>query len=388
VNQLNSTQVEQLKEIGAQLRDLRQSQSLSTDEVAAKTYIPSRLLRALEEGQPDKLPEPIFIQGFIRRYGDALRLDGAALAKTFLTVPAPVEPEPEPSSHDIPVREVSRPRANLARVYVLSILLSVAAIAAGAAGLFYVFHKTRVTLPHVEKQEKPHIPSSIKRNKEAKNLIFSAPKQFQGQAVEQVQLNDASKAIALTFDDGPWPKTTPQVLDILKQEHVKATFFWLGAMVQESPQLAKLAVADGHAIGNHTWHHWYKKLDPATAASEIESTAEQIYKTTGVRTSLFRPPGGILDNGVVDYAKSRHYAVVLWSDDSIDYRSPSVPTLVDNVLRHAKPGAIVLMHDGGGYRPQTVKALPQIISALKEKGYRFMTVPELLATGQRSVTTR
>jgi chitin deacetylase len=98
----------------------------------------------------------------------------------------------------------------------------------------------------------------------------------------------------------------------------------------------------------------------------------------GVKTSLFRPPYGILNNGVADYAKKNNYAVLMWSDDSIDYRRPPVSRLVNNVLKDAKPGGIVLMHDGGGDRSHTVKALPQIITSLKQHGYKFVTIPELL----------
>lgn len=152
--------------------------------------------------------------------------------------------------------------------------------------------------------------------------------------------------IALTFDDGPWPHTTEQVLDILKQYDIKATFFWIGKNVKSFPEIAKLVVDAGHVIGNHTWHHWYRHMNPITAAQEVESTAKIIYQTTGVRTSLFRPPGGILNNGPADYAKKEKYAVMMWSADSIHYRHFSVSRLVNNVLKPAKSGGIVLMLSG------------------------------------------
>ncbi|BAY35474.1 polysaccharide deacetylase (plasmid) [Nostoc carneum NIES-2107] len=210
------------------------------------------------------------------------------------------------------------------------------------------------------------------------NHIFTVPNEFQGKIIQQAQLGKPDKLIALTFDDGPAPKYTQQVLQILKEQNIKATFFCVGEMVHYFPQIAKLEVADGHAIGNHTWHHWYRKMNPSVAAREIESTATAIYQTMGVKTFLFRPPYGILNNGVADYAKKNNYSVLMWSDDSIDYRRPSVSRLVNNVLKEAKPGGIVLMHDGGGDRSHTVKALPQIITALKQQGYKFVTIPELL----------
>lgn len=205
------------------------------------------------------------------------------------------------------------------------------------------------------------------------------PKQFQGVIIESVKLKTPEKLIALTFDDGPAPTYTSQILAILKKNNIKSTFFFLGKMVQSNPQLAKQVVKDGHALGNHTWHHWYHQMDAATAKKEIEQTTDIIYKTTAVKTTLMRPPGGILKNGLVDYAKKQKYTTVMWSSDSKDFTRPGVERLVSRVLRSAKPGGIVLLHDGGGPRSQTVQALPIIISNLKTQGYKFVTIPELLA---------
>ncbi|GAX41562.1 polysaccharide deacetylase [Tolypothrix sp. NIES-4075] len=211
------------------------------------------------------------------------------------------------------------------------------------------------------------------------NPTFSVPAKYQGKTVYKGQPSNNEKVIALTIDDGPWQNTTVEMLDILKENNVKATFFWVGQALQQHPELAKQEIAEGHAIGNHTWHHWYKRMDEATAKSEIERTADLMYKTTGVKTSLFRPPGGILNNGLADVAKSQKYAVVMWSQTSADTDPHAkYQVFVKNVLRDAKPGGIVLMHDGGGDRQRTVQALPQIISGLKQQGYRFVTVPELL----------
>jgi peptidoglycan/xylan/chitin deacetylase (PgdA/CDA1 family) len=211
------------------------------------------------------------------------------------------------------------------------------------------------------------------------NLDFTVPAKYQAKTIYKVEPSNKEKVIALTIDDGPWPKTTAEMLDILKQNHVKATFFWVGSALQENPEIAKRVVAEGHAIGNHTWHHWYRKMDEATAKSEIEKTNELIYKTTGVKTSFFRPPGGYLNNGLAAYAKSQKNSVVMWSVTSADTDPRAkYQVFVKNVIRDAKPGAIVLMHDGGGNRYRTVKALPEIISGLKQQGYRLVTVPELL----------
>ncbi|MBW4642316.1 MAG: polysaccharide deacetylase family protein [Goleter apudmare HA4340-LM2] len=230
-----------------------------------------------------------------------------------------------------------------------------------------------------QKQTIQKINPPLSPSTKTENLNFSVPVTFQGKTVYQIQPSGNEKVIALTLDDGPWPNTTLQILDILKQNDVKATFFWVGTAIQAHPKIAQQVVAQGHAIGNHTWHHWYRKMDQATAKSEIERTAELIYKTTGVKTSLFRPPGGVLNNGLAAYSKSQKQAVVMWSQTSADTDTRAKPQVfVKNVLRDAKPGSIVLMHDGGGDRRRTVEALPQIISGLKQRGYRFVTVPELL----------
>ncbi|WP_442936341.1 polysaccharide deacetylase family protein [Nostoc sp.] len=230
---------------------------------------------------------------------------------------------------------------------------------------------------------KGQINAQLPPSAKVENPTFTVPDEFQGKTVYKVQPSNNEKVIALSIDDGPWPKTTLEMLDILKQNDVKATFFWVGQALQANPDLAKREVAEGHAIGNHTWHHWYRRMDEATTKSEIDRTADLIYKTTGVKTSLFRPPGGFLNNGLAAYAKSQKDAVIMWSLTSADTDPHAKPqAFVNNVLKGAKPGFIVLMHDGGGDRHRTVEALPQIISGLKQQGYQFVTIPELLKMAQ------
>ena len=146
MNHLNPAQTEQLKEIGAYLRQLRQEQSISTEEVAAKTVISLRILKALEEGQPEHLPEAVFIQGFIRRYADVLDLDGAALAKTFPTNFLPVTPDTcsqkIPKSLSIPIQ-----------IYVLYVLLLLTAV----SGLLYLLNKQQTAKPNLQNKNSPVI---------------------------------------------------------------------------------------------------------------------------------------------------------------------------------------------------------------------------------------
>ena len=205
----------------------------------------------------------------------------------------------------------------------------------------------------------------------------NVPSQFKGTTFRQAKLDLRHKAIALTFDDGPWPTTTTQILDILNKNNIKGTFFWVGRYLQVYPELGKKVAAAGHAIGNHTWNHQYYKYNEDGAAREIDRTTSLIEELTGVKTSMFRPPGGILNNGLVAYAQKKNYAVVMWSADSLDWRT-ATQSLMENVMRQANSGGIVLMHDGGGNRSRTVEALPDIIAKLRKEGYTFVTVPELL----------
>ncbi|MEJ6486067.1 polysaccharide deacetylase family protein [Nostoc punctiforme UO1] len=234
-----------------------------------------------------------------------------------------------------------------------------------------------VTQQRVE-EFKTAMLKSWQEEAQVKGFSDSIPSIFQGAIIESAKLSPEQKVIALTFDDGPWPESTAQVLDILKKNQIKGTFFVVGENVKNFPNLLKQEIAEGHVIGNHTWHHWYQFLNPQAAAYEIDHTEDIIFKTTGLKTNLFRPPGGVMHNGVVDYARNSKYAIILWSSDSVDYSRPPVPKLIGNVFREAKPGGIVLMHDGGGNRSRTVQALPEIIANFRNQGYRFVTIPELL----------
>lgn len=238
------------------------------------------------------------------------------------------------------------------------------------------------------------IVAKLVREETLQRLNSPIPVQFQGKTLYDIKFNSGNKAnaqqppikpIALTFDDGPWPQSTSQVLSTLKKNNIKATFFVVGRQVKQYPQLTKQIVAEGHAIGNHTWSHQYHKFTEADAAHELDNTAALVHKLTGVKTVLFRPPAGILNNGLAAYAQKKKYAVVMWSADSLDWRYRGTSTLINNVLQAAKPGGIILLHDGGGDRSKTVEALPQLIVELKKRGFQFVTVPELMEMADKEV---
>ncbi|WP_429841470.1 polysaccharide deacetylase family protein [Brevibacillus sp. FIR094] len=190
-----------------------------------------------------------------------------------------------------------------------------------------------------------------------------------------------SKVIALTFDDGPDQVYTPKIAALLKQYQAKSTFFVVGNRVSQYPEIAKSLVNDQHEIANHTYSHPdIRKLSGNRLLEEVQKTQETIYSATGVRPTLFRPPGGYYDEKVVDTAKQAGFLVIMWSwhQDTRDWSDPGVKKIVNKVLNNARNGDIVLFHDYGGNRRQTVQALEQILPELKNRGYKFVTVSELL----------
>ena len=185
--------------------------------------------------------------------------------------------------------------------------------------------------------------------------------------------------MALTFDDGPGPQT-PAVLRILRAARVHATFFQLGMQARLYPGLVRQVLAGGHAIANHTYdHRTVTGLSPAELTSELERTQAAIRAATnGYRPCLFRPPGGVINGGVEALARRHRLLSVVWSVDPRDWAEPGSDAIVARVLAGVRPGGIVLLHDAGGPRSETLAALPRIIAALRARHYRFATVPELL----------
>ncbi len=238
---------------------------------------------------------------------------------------------------------------------------------------------------------KPAVATKVKASENAlttlelKRFNFAIPRRFHGTVVKDLKLTGKDKYIALTFDDGPWPKTTEMILDTLKENDIKATFFVVGQHLKERPELAPKIVDGGHVLANHTWNHPTYKMGKERVESEVGRTAELIYELTGMTTTLFRPPGGVLNNGLADFVKNRKHVVVMWSADSVDWHYMSAKEITNNVVRRATNGGIVLLHDGGGPRMHVVKALPQIIERLRKQGYKFVTVPELLEIKDREL---
>lgn len=185
------------------------------------------------------------------------------------------------------------------------------------------------------------------------------------------------KVVALTIDDGPHPQTTPQILRVLKEKQVKATFFVLGANAAVHSEWVKQAVQDGHEIGSHAYsHRFFNTMKAAEYEAEMDQ-ANQLIRQLACEPAVFRPPGGSWNDAVARAALVRGQTTILWSVDSGDWRRLPVSQVVRNTLDNVKPGSIILMHDGQLSLP-TPEAVRIIIDNLKERGYQFVTVSELL----------
>lgn len=196
----------------------------------------------------------------------------------------------------------------------------------------------------------------------------------------------ADKVVALTFDDGPSPKWTPLILDELKKAGVKATFFMLGEHVAKYPDVAQRVAEEGHEIENHTnTHHVLLYYKPHELVKEVRDAEKIIRDVTGVTTRYFRPPKAWLTNQEKIQLQEMGYKVVLWSLNSKDWVTFDDKYMIKYILHHVRPGDIILFHDSGGTfsteggdRQETVLAISRVIERLKERGYSFVTVSELV----------
>jgi len=194
------------------------------------------------------------------------------------------------------------------------------------------------------------------------------------------------KYVAITFDDGPDPLYTPEILDILKDKGVPATFFLVGKNAESYPDIAKRIAREGHSIGNHTYSH--RSLIPLSAKGqeeEIKKCEAAIEKVTGVRPVLFRPPRGVYTAFARKLLKNERYTIVLWDVSAMDWAELPPDKIVERVVKSVKPGSIILFHDSGdlvtykgGNRTSTVEALPRVIDELKKQGYEFVTVDQMI----------
>jgi peptidoglycan/xylan/chitin deacetylase (PgdA/CDA1 family) len=194
------------------------------------------------------------------------------------------------------------------------------------------------------------------------------------------------KNIALTFDDGPYGNATQQVIDILKKNNIKATFFIVGKNAEHYPSQVKQEVADGHVIGNHSYDHSHtlSRMPVAQLKNNIDHTEQILMTLTGLQPRLFRAPYGDTSPGMIKELQREGYVIVDWNVDPNDWNQNNTSeVIVQYVVSHARKNSIVLLHDGRDTRPNysrdnMLNALPQIITKLQQHGYTFVTVDKIL----------
>ena len=211
------------------------------------------------------------------------------------------------------------------------------------------------------------------------NPVVTLPSNFSPTAgVSFSSVRNNGNYIALTFDDGPHPKNTPRLLDMLRQRNIKATFYVIGKSVSTYPEIARRIVSEGHEIGNHTWNHPnLTKLSNASVRRELDTTRDVIIRATGVKPRTMRPPYGALRTTQRNMIHSEYgYPTILWDVDPLDWKRPGTAVVKSRILSGTKSGSIVLAHD---LHSTTVDAMPTTMDALLAKGFRFVTVSQLLA---------
>ena len=211
-----------------------------------------------------------------------------------------------------------------------------------------------------------HPPAHPRAARKAALTGESAPRQ------PVFYLDDGPKVIALTIDDGPSPGYTPQVLRVLEKYGVLATFSMVGENVSYYPAIAREVAAAGHTIINHTWDHArLTALSPSRQQAEIARATDAIHAATGVHPRMFRAPYGAWSREALKYCASERLLPLDWSVDPRDWARPGVSEIIATIMRTTRSGSIILEHDGGGDRSQTVAALQTVIPRLLDEGYRF-----------------
>ena len=207
--------------------------------------------------------------------------------------------------------------------------------------------------------------------------VLGFPASAQIQVHRSVQTN--TMKIALTFDDGPHPSLTGEILDILDAHGVKATFFMVGINVFHYPEAAREVIKRGHEVGNHTFSHPHvPRMSKEALERELEACEDVLEELCEYRPHLFRPPQGVLNSFVESCAERGDYGLVLWSLDTRDWECKDAERIVEEVLSRVQPGDIILMHDYVGVQSRTPEALRMLLPKLLERGFEPTTVSDLL----------
>jgi peptidoglycan/xylan/chitin deacetylase (PgdA/CDA1 family)/glycosyltransferase involved in cell wall biosynthesis len=192
------------------------------------------------------------------------------------------------------------------------------------------------------------------------------------QLVRSLPTDGESRTVALTFDDGPSPTTTPAILDTLASYGVRATFFMLGQEAERHPDLVARAAAAGHSIGNHTWSHRYLTYDQDLLEAEVNRASELLGRLSGRAIRYIRPPGGRQNTMILAWLVRQGLRIVLWSIDPRDWSKPKPTAITSHVLERLEPGAVIVLHESDGDGAHTLAALPAIIDGILSRGYSFV----------------
>ena len=199
-------------------------------------------------------------------------------------------------------------------------------------------------------------------------------------AVRGPVAHEGKKLVALTFDDGPHPQYTAEILDILAEYGVHATFFVIGKNAKEHPDLVRRELSEGHEVGNHTEHHYHTgQIGIGTLRRDMQACEQTLFEITGTRPTLFRPPEGVDNAAIRQTCEDMGYRMILWCVDTRDWAHNPVSNIVANVEHNTVNGSIILMHDWIAEKSPTPAALRRLIPMLQASGYEFVTVSQLLA---------
>lgn len=236
-------------------------------------------------------------------------------------------------------------------------------------------NRTSIASKHTSQQIRREVYKTVEEL-----LAQHRAEQTQGITFRKFMRGDPRRRwVALTFDDGPHLQYTPRLVQLLRQYNVKATFFVVGKMAEQYPDLIRLLQKEGHEIGNHTYDHVnLTRLSAEEVAAEIERCGRVIYQITKQTPSLFRPPGGDYNQTVARVAESLGYWMVLWTDDPGDYTKLAEPILQQRLLSHISNGGIILLHDGG---PETLEILPKLFEYLRARDYEVVPVGVMIKSG-------
>lgn len=206
-----------------------------------------------------------------------------------------------------------------------------------------------------------------------------------GAQTSYTKINSQAPVIAMTFDDGPHPSLTPRLLRVLKERNIKATFYVVGNRCGEFASVMRGIAADGHEFGNHTWTHpkspgrWAK----GALKAELDKTHDAIVRFGGMAPKTYRPPGGSVSNDQKQWIFDDYgYPTILWAVDPNDWRDRNAALVTNRILASTRPGSIVLAHD---IHKTTIDAMPATLDGLLSRGYRFVTVSQLIAIGEGKI---